>query len=331
MVVFGFSFRFSEPKDCTDHEPASMPQTETFAKDRGLMKGIILAGGSGTRLYPVTRSVSKQLLPVYDKPVIYYPLSVLMLAGIRDILIISTPRDVPLIEDLLGDGRHVGLSISYKVQPSPGGIAQAFLIGEEFIGREPVCLILGDNIFFGHDLVPLLVDSARLESGGRVFAYHVQDPERFGVVEFDQSFRAISLEEKPKKPRSNWAVTGLYFYDGQVADIAKSLKPSARGELEISDVNLAYLKMGRLTVTVLGRGVAWLDTGTHESLLASSLFVQTLEQRQGLKIACIEEVALIKGLIDVEQFKRLAEGCRGSDYGRYLGRVLKEHQAGKSV
>jgi glucose-1-phosphate thymidylyltransferase len=288
------------------------------------MKGIILAGGSGSRLYPLTRSVSKQLLPVYDKPAIYYPLSVLMLAGIRDILIISTPRDLPLIEELLGDGGRIGLSFSYKVQPVPAGIAQAFLIGEEFIDKSPVCLILGDNLFFGHDLVPVLVDSAGLRSGARVFAYHVFDPERYGVVEFDNHFRALSLEEKPKQPRSNWAVTGLYFYDSQVVDIAKKLTPSARGELEISDVNLAYLKQGNLTVTVLGRGVAWLDTGTHDSLLASSLFVQTLEQRQGLKIACIEEVALVKGFIDVAHFEGLAAECGKSDYGRYLRRVLQE-------
>ncbi len=291
------------------------------------MKGIILAGGSGSRLYPLTRTVSKQLLPVYDKPVIYYPLSVLMLAGIRDILIISTPRDLPLIEELLGDGGQLGLSISYQVQSSPGGIAQAFLIGADFIGGRPVCLILGDNIFFGHDLVPVLAASARLESGARVFAYHVHDPQRFGVVEFDEKHRAVSLEEKPKQPRSNWAVTGLYFYDGRVVGIAKTQKPSARGELEITDVNRAYLDAGQLTVIPLGRGVAWLDTGTQDSLLASSLFVQTLEQRQGLKIACIEEVALLKGFIDPAQFERLAASCGQSDYGRYLGRVLQEYRA----
>jgi glucose-1-phosphate thymidylyltransferase len=290
------------------------------------MKGIILAGGSGSRLYPLTHSVSKQLLPVYDKPVIYYPLSVLMLAGIREVLVISTPRDTPLIEALLGDGSRLGMSFTYRVQPNPGGIAQAFLIGGEFIARGPCCLILGDNIFFGHDLVPLLVESASLQAGARVFAYHVQDPERFGVVEFDEDFRAISLEEKPKAPRSNWAVTGLYFYDGQVVDIARELQPSPRGELEISDVNLVYLKKGQLTATPLGRGVAWLDTGTHDSLLASSLFVQTLEQRQGLKIACIEEVALLKGFIDVNQFVRLVQACGNSDYARYLRRVLEEQQ-----
>jgi glucose-1-phosphate thymidylyltransferase len=292
-----------------------------------MMKGILLAGGSGSRLYPLTSSVSKQLLPVYDKPVIYYPLSVLMLAGVREILIISTPRDTPRIEQLLGDGSQVGLSLAYKVQPNPGGIAQAFLIGEDFVGRNPVSLILGDNIFFGHDLMPLLVQSAKLERGARVFAYHVQDPERFGVVEFGGDYRALSLEEKPKQPRSNWAVTGLYFYDDQVVEITKRLKPSARGELEITDVNLQYLKAGQLAVTPLGRGVAWLDAGTPDSLLASGQFVQTLEQRQGLKIACIEEVALLKGFIDAGQFERLAEACGKSDYGAYLYRVLQEQRA----
>jgi glucose-1-phosphate thymidylyltransferase len=292
------------------------------------MKGIILAGGSGSRLYPLTQSVSKQLLPVYDKPVIYYPLSVLMLAGIRDILIISTPRDTPLIEGLLGDGKRLGLSMSYRVQETPAGIAQAFLIGEKFINGEPSCLILGDNIFFGHDLVPLLTESANTKSGARVFAYHVQDPERFGVVEFDRNFHAVSLEEKPKKPRSNWAVTGLYFYDSEVVNITKAMKPSARGELEISDVNIAYLKRNRLTVTPLGRGVAWLDAGTPDSLITSSLFVQTVEQRQGLKIACIEEVALLKGFIDVNAFERLVQECAKSDYGTYLRRVLEEQRQG---
>jgi glucose-1-phosphate thymidylyltransferase len=290
------------------------------------MKAILLAGGSGSRLYPLTRSVSKQLLPVYDKPVIYYPLSVLMLAGLRDILIISTPRDTPRIEELLGDGGQLGLRLSYRVQPQPGGIAQAFLIGGDHIAGEPVCLILGDNIFFGHDLMPLLMDSAQLTDGARVFAYQVQDPERFGVVEFDRSFRALSLEEKPKKPRSRWAVTGLYFYGPDVVEVARGLRPSARGELEITDVNRHYLRAGRLTVTPLGRGVAWLDAGTFDSLLSSSLFVQTLEQRQGLKIACVEEIALIKGFIDAEQFARLMKGFAGSDYGRYLKRVLEEHQ-----
>ena len=295
------------------------------------MKAILLAGGSGSRLYPLTRSVSKQLLPVYDKPVIYYPLSVLMLAGIREVLVISTPRDTPRIEELLGDGSQLGMRLSYKAQPNPGGIAQAFLIGEEFIAGEPVCLILGDNIFFAHDLMPVLVGSAKLTTGARVFAYHVIDPERFGVVEFDKDFKALSLEEKPKRPRSNWAVTGLYFYDGRVARIAKALKPSARGELEITDVNLHYLREGSLTVTPLGRGVAWLDAGTYESLLSSSLFVQTLELRQGLKIACIEEIALAKGFIDEGQFRTLAEGCGKSEYGEYLWRVLKERQGSEAA
>jgi glucose-1-phosphate thymidylyltransferase len=290
------------------------------------MKAILLAGGSGTRLYPLTQSVSKQLLPVYDKPVIYYPLSVLMLAGLRDILIISTPRDTPRIEELLGDGSRYGLRLSYAVQPNPGGIAQAFVVGADFVRGEPVCLILGDNIFFGHDLTPVLVDSGKLTSGARVFAYHVTDPERFGVVEFDKDFRAISLEEKPKKPRSNWAVTGLYFYDADVVEITRQMKPSARGELEITDVNLHYLRSGRLTVTPMGRGVAWLDAGTFDSLLSSSLFVQTLEQRQGLKIACLEEIALLKGFIDAAQFERLAAAFGNSDYGRYLHWVLEEHR-----
>jgi glucose-1-phosphate thymidylyltransferase len=288
------------------------------------MKGILLAGGSGTRLYPLTQTVSKQLLPVYDKPVIYYPLSILMLAGIRDILIISTPRDTPLIEGLLGDGGQLGLKLSYKVQPNPGGIAQAFLLGEEFVAGEPVCLILGDNIFFGHDLQPLLVESAETTKGACVFAYHVTDPERYGVVEFDKSCKALTLEEKPKKPRSNWAVTGLYFYDRHVVDIAKAIKPSARGELEITDVNREYLKSGSLRVIPLGRGVAWLDAGTYDSLLSSSQFVQTLEQRTGLKIACIEEIALGKGFIDDAGFERLIDKAGKSDYAAYLRAVLAE-------
>ena len=291
------------------------------------MKGIVLAGGSGSRLYPLTRTVSKQLLPVYDKPVIYYPLSVLMLAGIREILIISTPRDTPLIEALLGDGSQLGMSLSYRVQPSPAGIAQAFLLGEEFIGGSPVCLILGDNLFFGHNLMPVLMESSELKVGARVFAYHVQDPERFGVVEFDKDFRALSVEEKPKKPRSNWALTGLYFYDATVVDVAKHLKPSPRGELEITDVNLHYLQAGQLSVMPLGRGVAWLDTGTPDALLASSQFVQTLEQRQGLKIACIEEIALSKDFIDIRQFERTIEACGPTEYGAYLRRVLQERSS----
>jgi glucose-1-phosphate thymidylyltransferase len=291
------------------------------------MKAILLAGGSGSRLYPLTRSVSKQLLPVYDKPVIYYPLSVLMLAGIRDVLVISTPRDTPRIEELLGDGGRLGMRLRYKVQPEPGGIAQAFVLGADFIGTDPVCLVLGDNIFFGHDLMPLLVDSAGLNRGARVFAYHVNDPERFGVVEFDRQFRAVSLEEKPAKPRSNWAVTGLYFYDGRVVEIARGLKPSARGELEITDVNLHYLREGTLTVSPLGRGVAWLDAGTFDSLLSSSQFVRTLEERQGLKIACIEEIALLKRFINIDQFAALVAGCEKTEYGQYLTRVLQEHRA----
>ncbi len=309
--------------------PRRRPVRTTAFPYRGdAVKGILLAGGAGSRLYPLTRSVSKQLLPVYDKPVIYYPLSVLMLAGIRDVLVISTPRDTPAIEQLLGDGARLGMKLSYKVQENPGGIAQAFLVGEEFVAGDPVCLILGDNIFFGHDLVPVLTDSAGITAGARVFAYHVTDPERFGVVEFGKDFKARTLEEKPKQPRSNWAVTGLYFYDAGVTEIAKKLKPSPRGELEITDVNLEYLRRGQLTVTPLGRGVAWLDAGTFDSLLSSSQFVQTLEQRQGLKIACLEEIALSKGFIDVNQFETLAVESGNNDYGAYLKRVLAEYRAG---
>jgi glucose-1-phosphate thymidylyltransferase len=289
------------------------------------VKGILLAGGSGSRLYPLTRVVSKQLLPVYNKPAIYYPLSILMLADIREILVISTPHDLPRIAELLGDGSQLGLSLSYQEQPTPGGIAQAFLIGATFIGDSPVALILGDNLLFGHNLVPVLVESAQLRAGARVFAYHVQDPERYGVVEFDSRGRALSLEEKPKAPRSSWAVIGLYFYDGAVVEMARRLTPSARGELEITDLNRAYLQKGELTVTPLGRGVAWLDMGTHDSLLSASHFVQSLEQRQGLKIACIEEVALGKGFIGVEQYERLAGAYGSSDYGQYLLRALREY------
>jgi glucose-1-phosphate thymidylyltransferase len=288
------------------------------------MKGILLAGGSGSRLYPLTAAVSKQLLPVYDKPVIYYPLSVLMLAGIRDILIISTPRDLPLIEQLLGTGSHVGISLRYAEQARPEGIAQAFLIGAGFLAEEPACLVLGDNIFYGADLSVTLAEAGKLTRGAHVFAYHVQDPERYGVVEFDDQMRVLSLAEKPPQPSSHWAVTGLYFYDHTVTDIARDLKPSARGELEITDVNRVYLERGELSVTPLGRGVAWLDAGTPDALLTASHFVQTLEQRQGLKIACPEEVAWTKGFIDDHQLRRLAERCPPSAYGRYLLRLLEE-------
>jgi glucose-1-phosphate thymidylyltransferase len=295
------------------------------------MKGIVLAGGSGSRLYPLTRAVSKQLLPVYDKPVVYYPLSVLMLAGIRDVMVISTPRDVPLLTELLGDGAELGMRLTYKAQPSPDGIAQAFLLGAEFIDSDPVCLVLGDNLFFGHNLMPMLVESARLTTGARVFAYQVQDPERYGVVEFDEKGRATSLEEKPKQPRSPWAVTGLYFYDSRVVEVTRGLRPSARGELEITDVNLHYLKAGQLSVTPLGRGIAWLDTGTFDSLLASGQFVQTLEERQGLKIACLEEIALLKEFITLDEFSRLASHAGDNSYGRYLKRILIEKQSGSRL
>ena len=287
------------------------------------MKGILLAGGSGTRLYPLTSAVSKQLLPVYNKPTIYYPLSILMLAGIREILIISTPRDLPLIEGLLGDGSQIGLSLSYAEQATPAGIAQAFLIGAEFANGEPLALILGDNIFYGHDLIPTLTASAQLTKGARVFAYQVQDPERYGVVEFDKNGMATSLEEKPKQPRSHWAVTGLYFYDATVTQLAQELKPSARGELEITDLNRKYLERGELEVIPFGRGIAWLDTGTFDSLLTSSIFVQTLEQRQGLQVACIEEIAFSKGFIDAAQLSRLADKYEKSEYGQYLRRVVE--------
>jgi glucose-1-phosphate thymidylyltransferase len=287
------------------------------------MKGIILAGGSGTRLYPLTKAVSKQLLPVYDKPTIYYPLSVLMLAGIQEILIISAPRDLPLIKNLFGDGRDLGLRFSYLEQPEPKGIAQAFIIGKKFIGKSPVCLILGDNIFYGHELAPNLEKAAKLKAGGEIMAYHVLDPERYGVVEFDQKGQVKSLEEKPKKPKSNWAGTGIYFYDSEVVDIAERLKPSLRGELEITDVNLAYLARQSLRVQLLGRGTAWLDTGTWDSLLSSAQFVQTLEQRQGLKVACIEEIAFRKGFINRRQLENLAKLYSKNDYGAYLLRVLE--------
>jgi glucose-1-phosphate thymidylyltransferase len=289
------------------------------------MKGILLAGGAGTRLYPLTRCTSKQLLPVYDKPTIYYPLSALMLAGIREVLVISTPRDLPRIRDLFGDGAQLGMRFEYVEQAQPNGIAQAFVLGADFLADgSPVCLILGDNIFYGHDLTDMLEDSAKLKSGARVFAYQVKDPDRYGVVEFDRQFKALSIEEKPKQPRSNWAVTGLYFYDASVVDIARNLKPSARGEYEITDVNRAYLDRGQLQVQCMGRGIAWLDTGTYDSLLSSSVFVQTLEERQGLKVACVEEIAFAKGFIDAAQLKKLAEQAGKSEYGQYLLRVLRD-------
>ena len=287
------------------------------------MKGIILAGGSGTRLYPITRVVSKQLLPIYDKPMIYYPLSILMLAGLREILVISTPQDLPLFRDLLGDGSQWGLSFDYTEQPRPEGIAQAFLIGREFVGRDQVCLILGDNIFYGHGLPDKLRLAAAQKEGATIFGYWVKNPERYGVVTFDSENRALDIVEKPKEPTSNWAVTGLYFYDNRVLEIAAGLEPSARGELEITDVNLAYLKMKALRVEKLGRGIAWLDTGTHETLMQAANFIETIEERQGLKVACVEEIAFRMGYIDAAQLETLARPLLSNGYGQYLLDIIK--------
>lgn len=289
------------------------------------MRGIILAGGSGTRLYPLTKSTSKQLMPIYDKPMIYYPMSILMLAGIKDILIISTPDDTPRFENLFRDGSEIGLNLSYAVQEEPNGLAEAFIIGEEFIGNDSVCLILGDNIYYGGGLSKMLQRTASKESGATVFGYHVHDPERFGVVEFDKDMKALSIEEKPEKPKSDYAVTGLYFYDNKVVDIAKNIEPSLRGELEITDINQKYLELGELDVEVMGRGYAWLDTGTHESLLEASTFIETIEKRQNLKVACLEEIAFRMGYISVEQLLDLAQPLKKNGYGQYLLRLAEEN------
>src|SRR5512133_962695 len=290
------------------------------------MKGIILAGGSGTRLYPITKSISKQIIPIYDKPMIYYPLSVLMLAGIRDILVISTPKDIHLYQDLLDDGSQLGIKISYEIQPHPDGLAQAFIIGEKFIGSDPVCMILGDNIFYGHGFGGILNKTAQLDKGAVVFGYYVNDPERYGVVEFDDKGKVISLEEKPSKPKSNYAVTGLYFYGNDVVKKAKSLKPSPRGELEITDLNRLYLEENNLTIKIMGRGMAWLDTGTHETLLHASVYIQTSEERQGLKVACIEEIAYKQGFINRDQLLMLAEPLCKNQYGKYLLKIAEERK-----